>query len=75
MLLLPLLIQTSYHSNGTAKDGASVHSVFQYGGSAAPILLSGLAIMLFQLLVRLEAFNPENSSAEQTSEGHRLPVT
>ncbi|MEK7950040.1 hypothetical protein [Luteolibacter soli] len=74
-LLLPLLIHTDFHSNGSAEDGADVHTVFEYGSSAASFLLSGLAIMLFQLLVRLEAFNPENRNAEQAETGHRLPVT
>jgi len=66
-LLVPLAFGVTHHSSGTAHDGASVHTIFKYGGglSWASILFSAIAIMLFQLLVRLEAFNPENQKAEQ----------
>ena len=66
-LLVPLAFGVTHHSSGTADDGASVHTILEYGGGAswASILFSAIAIMLFQLLVRLEAFNPENRAAEQ----------
>jgi hypothetical protein len=64
-LLLPLAFGTTYHSSGTAEDGAAIKTVFEYGGTWASPLFSGLAIMLFQLLIRLEAFNPENRQASR----------
>lgn len=74
-LLTPLLFQVTHHSSGTEMDGASVHTVFKYGEAPASFLLSGLAIMLFQLLVKLEEFDPENRNAGQATAGSRLPVT
>ncbi|MEM7015434.1 MAG: hypothetical protein AAF585_28580 [Verrucomicrobiota bacterium] len=62
LLLFPLAWQADYASSGQSKDGADFQSVVEYGGgpSGASILLSAIAIMLFQFLVRLESFNPEN---------------
>jgi len=64
-LLLPLTFGTSYQSSGLAADGAPVQTLFEYGGGFAwaSLLFSATAIMLFQLLIRLESFNPESASA------------
>ena len=66
-LLLPLAFGTTYHSSGAAEDGAGIQTVFEYGGGGAwtSALFSAISIMLLQLLIRLEAFNPENGQAEQ----------
>jgi hypothetical protein len=77
-LLLPLAFGTLHHSSGTAEDGARIDTVFEYGGSWAVPLFSGIAIMLFQLLSRLEAFNPENEEAEQAAPQQRcisIPIS
>lgn len=74
-LLVPLAFGLTHHSSGTAKDGANIHTIFEYGGGAswASILFSAIAIMLFQLLIRLESFNPENQEAEQGGGLNALP--
>lgn len=56
-LLAPMAFGTSYHSSSIASDGADIQTVFEYGGGSSwiSILSSAVAIMLFQLLVRLEA--------------------
>jgi hypothetical protein len=61
LLVLPLAYGVTYHSSGIDDDGAAIKTVFEYGGFWASPLFSGLAIMLFQLLIRLEAFNLDNS--------------
>ena len=60
-LLLPLLYGYSHHKDSIV-EGVKATTIFQYGGdlSAFSLLFSGIAIMLFQFLVRLESFNPEN---------------
>lgn len=63
-LVLPLAFGMTHHSSGLADDGATIKTVFEYGGSWASPLFSGLAILLFHLLIRLEGFNPENKKAE-----------
>ncbi len=62
-LLLPLLYGYSSHKDSMV-GGVKATTIFQYGGdfSAFSLLFSGIAIMLFQFLVRLESFNPENRS-------------
>ncbi len=69
-LLSPLILGLTHHGFHVTSDGVDVRTVFIYGGgpSLASIAFSGIAIMLFQLLVRLEAFNP-NNKAEQTGSG------
>jgi hypothetical protein len=69
LLLLPLGFGVTNHSAGTAEDGTNVTTIFEYGGSWAAAFFSAIAIMLFQLLVNLEAFNPENKEAEQVADG------
>ena len=69
-LLLPLTFGKVTHSYGTTEDGAAIKTIFEYGGSWASPLFSGLAIMLFQLLIRLEAFNPINKSKKQNKALH-----
>jgi len=63
-LLLPLAFGMTHNSSGSAEDGVFIKTVFEYGGSWASALSSGIAIMLFQLLIRLESFNPENNEAQ-----------
>jgi len=62
LLLLPLFIGITHHSHGIADDGAAIHTVFEYGGdsSIALFFFGAVAIMLFQLLVRLESFDPDH---------------
>lgn len=76
LLLLPLGFGFDHSWTRHADDGAAVHSDFAYGGGDTrvfSILFSGLAIMLFQLLVRLEACSPDNASEDQTS-GYQPPT-
>ena len=70
-LLLPLAFRVTHYSGGTADDGAGIQTVFEYGGGASgvSILFSATAILLFQLLVSLEAFNPENQQSDEFGEG------
>ena len=60
-LLLPLLYGYSSYKDSMV-DGVKATTIFQYGGdfSGFSLLFSGIAIMLFQFLVKLESFNPEN---------------
>lgn len=71
-LLLPIAFHVTHHSNGTASDGAGIQSVFEYGGGASglSILFSAIAIVLFQLLVSLEAFNPDNQQSKEGDDGN-----
>ena len=75
-LLLPLAIRITYHTSGTADDGAGVQTVIEYGGGAswASALFSAIAIMLFQLLAKIESFNPDNEEAKQASPDRPLPA-
>ena len=62
LLLLPLFIGITHNSLGIAADGSEIYTVFEYGGnlSIALFLLGAVAIMLFQLLVRLELFDSDH---------------
>jgi len=74
LLLLPLTFGITHYSSGTAADKASIQTVFEYGGGSSwiSIFFSGAAIMLFQLLVRLEAFSPGNRNAKPAHGEQRL---
>jgi len=55
-LLIPLFFGMTYHFSGTPVEGEASKMIFTYGDSWASPLCSGIAIMLFQLLIRLEAY-------------------
>ena len=59
--LLPLAFGLTNKATDVADDGTLATTVFQYGGgwpSACSIAFSASAIMLFQSVVRLEAYCP-----------------
>lgn len=58
LLLLPICFSHERVSSGIADDGASVRTVFSYGGESSLVLIifSASAVMLFQLVVYLESF-------------------
>ena len=74
VLLLPLVYRMTQHSSGLAEDGAHIDTVFEYGATWASVLLSAVAIMLFQLLIRLEALNPKTQMQNKASHHNPLPA-